>query len=147
MRDIVDLLWETLRLRRLKVKLLQWAAREGLEKLLGLLVKETSPYSSVGHGIAVRWARREPDAVNQVNDLLKGVGLDQEAIAAQTLAIKIDIVEQIDRLITRTEARRTAVLREIDRRREALARRLREAAAAIDAEYAEIAPARQDAAE
>ena len=46
----------------------------GSSKLLQMLVNETSLYSSVSYGLAVRWARRDPDAVNQVNDLLKGAG-------------------------------------------------------------------------
>jgi hypothetical protein len=147
-RDIVDLLWETMRLRRLKAKLMQSAAYEGLEELLRILVDETSLYSSVSHGLTIRWARRDPDAVNQVADLLKQAGLNQESIAAQTLAVKLDTFSQIDRMIMQTESRRNAILREVDRRREALAQRLREATATIeDAEFTEICPARQDAAE
>jgi len=68
-------------------------------------------------------------------------GLDEEAIAAQTLAIERDTFEKIDRMIMQTEARRHVVLREIDRRREALARRLREVSAQIEeGEFKVIAP-------
>jgi hypothetical protein len=136
-RDVVDLLWETLRLRRLKAALMHAAAHEGLDKVLTPLVPRFSE-----RGDLVRaWASRDRDALNEVTELLKRAGLDEAAIAAQTLAIKLDAFERIDRLIAQTEARRNAVLREVDRRREAVARRLRDASAVIeDAEFTEIDP-------
>ncbi len=73
------------------------------------------------------WARRDEKSVKKVDALLKQAGLDQEAIAAQTLAVNFDAFERIDRMIMQTEARRNMVLREINRHRDALARRLREA--------------------
>ena len=142
-RDVVDLLWETMRLRRLKAKLMQSAAHEGLEQLLRPLTGHWSNNDLVND-----WARRDRGAVKEVNALLKQAGLDQEAIAAQTLAAKLDAFERIDRMIMQTESRRNAVLREVDRHRDVLAQRLREASAAIeDAEFTELAPPQQDAAE
>jgi hypothetical protein len=134
-RDVLDLLWETMRLRRLKAKLMRAAAHEGLDKLLrpltGILEHQE---------LSTAWARRDAKSVKKVNTLLKQADLDQEAIAAQTLAVKLDAFERIDRLIMQTEARRNMILREIDRHRDALARRLREASAMIeDAQFTEIA--------
>lgn len=147
-REFADLQWEINRLRRLKAKLMKCVAHEGLDKLLEMLVNEKTICGSVRRGLVVRWTRRDPEAINQVNDLLKGADLDQESIAAQTLAVKLDVFAQMDRMIMQSEARRNATLREVDRHREALARRLREASVAIeDAEFTEIAPARRDAAE
>ena len=103
--------------------------------------------SSRAYSLAARWRVGNPKAVAEVNDLLTQAGLDQEAIAAQTLAVKLDAFSQLERMIMQTEARRNAIFREIDRHREVLARRLREATAEIDGEFTEIAPARQDAAE
>ncbi|HEY2231135.1 MAG TPA: hypothetical protein VGI22_26045 [Xanthobacteraceae bacterium] len=56
---------------------------------------------------------------------MEGSGL--EAIAAQGLCRRLDNVERIDRMIMTAEARRNATLREIDRHRETLGRRLRQA--------------------
>jgi hypothetical protein len=141
-RDILDLLWETVRLRRLKAKLMRVAAHEGLEKLLRPLV----PFPSFD--LIPRWSRRDPEAVREVKQILEQAGLDEEAIAAQTLAACCDTFEKIDRMIMRTEARRHVVLREIDRRRDALGRRLREVAAQVeDGEFVEIAPPHRQAAE
>ena len=66
------------------------------------------------------WANGEAAARQDVKALLRQAGLDQEAIAAQTLADKLDTIEKLDRMIMQTEARRNAILREVDRRREAL---------------------------
>jgi len=49
-------------------------------------------------------------------------------VMAQTLALKLDQVERIDRMIMGAEARRNAVLREVDRHRTSLAQVLRQAA-------------------
>jgi hypothetical protein len=46
---------------------------------------------------------------------------------AQTLSIKLDDIERIDRMIAIAEARRNAILREIDRHREVLSQNLRRA--------------------
>ena len=134
-RDVLDLLWETLRLRQLKAKLMRAAAHEGLDELLRPLTGILE-HQDLSNG----WARRDEKSVKKVDALLKQAGLDQEAIAARTLAVKLDAFERIDRMVMQTEARRNMILREIDRHRDALARRLREASAAIeDAEFTEIA--------
>ena len=83
-----------------------------------------------------------------MKQILTQAGFDEEAIAAQTLALHCDTFEKIDRMIMQTEVRRHAVLREIDRRRDALARRLREITAQVeDGEFTEIAPPHRQAAE
>jgi hypothetical protein len=141
-RDVLDLLWETTRLRRLKAKLMHAAAHEGLKRLLRPLMGFSSLELVRG------WALRNPETVKEVNEILRQAGLGEEAIAAQTLAAELDTFEKIDRMIMQTEARRHLVLREIDRRRDVLARRLREASAGIeDGKYALIAPPAQEAAE
>jgi hypothetical protein len=133
-RDVVDNLWETLRLRRLKVMFMRASAHEGLGRLLSPLTN-----GILERGLVSRWAARERAAINKVDGLLKQAGLDQEAIAAQTLALKLDTIERIERMIMQTEGRRNMMLREIDRHRDVLAQRLREAATEIeDAEFEEI---------
>ncbi len=140
-RDVVDLIWETLRLRRLKVKFLNAYAHEGVERLLDGIF-DFSNRSVLAQG----WAQKDKATVKHVLALLKQVGHDQESIAASTLAIKLQTIERIDIMIARAEARRNAVLREVERHRDALAKRLHESAKAIeDAEFREI-PA-QEAAE
>jgi hypothetical protein len=161
-RDILDLLWETTRLRRQKAKLMHASARSGLYTLLRPLVDDLemlrAPFlhdasSDETHYASLEelirgWVLGEPEAVKEVKQILGRAGLDKESIAAQTLAVNCDVFEKIDRMIMQTEARRHVVLREIDRRRDALARRLREVSAEIvDGKFAVIAPPDREAAE
>jgi hypothetical protein len=110
------------------------SADEGLAKLLGPLTNGILDFRLVD-----RWAGRERAAIDKVDGLLKQAGLDQEAIAAQTLALKLDTIERIERMIMQAEGRRNMMLREIDRHRDVLARRLADVATEIeDAEVEEI---------
>jgi hypothetical protein len=135
-RGIVDAFLETVWLRRAKVKFLRASAREGLAKLMPLL--------TVDCGISVKslvenWGKRARSAVNYVEALLKDPGLDQETIEAETLVLNLDTVERIDRRIMQAESRYNTTLREIDRRRDGAAQRLRDFATQIeDAEFREI---------
>ena len=103
-RDAVDNLSETLRLRRLKVGFMRASAHEGLNKLMMSL----KPGEPTGF-IVKKSANRERDAVKEVDGLLRQAGLDQEAIAAQTLALKLDTIERIERMIMQTEGRRNMI--------------------------------------
>ena len=140
-RDVVDLLWETLRLRRLKVNFMNADAHQSVVRLIHPYV-ELSECSELAQG----WARKDKTDMKRVLAILKRAGLDQEAIAASTLASELKTIECIDVMIARAEARRNAVLREVERHRDALAKRLRDSAKAIeDAEFREVPP--QEAAE
>ena len=59
--------------------------------------------------------------------ILASLGLTLDAVMAQTMAVEIELVEKMDRMIASAEIRRNATLREIERRRSDLAARLREA--------------------
>jgi hypothetical protein len=134
-RDVVDLVWEALRLRRLKAKLLDVNAYKGLEQVL-------EPLSDFiqAQGLARTWACNNPDALEEVEKLLTSADLSMDAVMAQTLALKLDQVERIDRMIMNAEARRNAVLREVYRHRASVAQALRQAANVEDAQFTEIAP-------
>lgn len=139
-RDIADLIWETLRLRRMKVELLRTASKEGLERVLEALGR--SP--RFGSGLIDSWMRRDPDQVAEVAAWLEEAGLTEDAILAQALVENLDAFDKIDRMITQTESRRNAMLREIDRHREAVAQRLRQASHAIeDAQFMEVSQDRE----
>jgi hypothetical protein len=66
---------------------------------------------------------------------LAQAGLTIDAVVAQALSTKLDDFERIDRMIAMADGRRDKVLREIEARRESLARCLREVSrTSIDAE-------------
>jgi hypothetical protein len=135
-RNVVDLVWESIRLRHLKSQLLHAAAHEGLARVLTPLLD----WQSAGR-LSRQWALGEEEAIAEAERLLGRAGLTIDAMMAQTLAARIDDVERIDRMVTIAEARRDAVLREIRSRRAAFGQALRRAGQAIDAEFEDVAPA------
>jgi hypothetical protein len=135
-RNVVDLVWESVRLRRLKSQLLHAAAHEGLDLVLTPLIDWVD-----ARQLSRKWASGDEEAVCEVERLLDRAGLTIDAVMAQTLAARIDDVERIDRMIIIAEVRRDAVLREIRSRRLAFGQALRRAGQAIDAEFEDVAPA------
>jgi hypothetical protein len=107
-RDVVDLVWEALRLRRLKADLITANAHNGLERIL----KPLSDWQTAD-ALSKAWARRDPKAIRQVGVMLASADLTMDAVMAETLAHELDKVERIDRMIMSAEARRNAVLREV----------------------------------
>jgi hypothetical protein len=134
-RDVVDLMWEALRLRRLKANLLQACAASGLRKVLEPLVE----FRDLS-GLVEAWYARDPEALQEVKELLAKAGLNMGHVMAQTLSQKLDDVERIERMLAQAEGRRHVVLREVDRHRAAVASRLRLASEEIqDAEFSDAA--------
>jgi hypothetical protein len=138
-RDIVDLVWEAFRLRRLKACLMTAGARTALAQRLSPLVGREQAY-----GLARSWAARNPGASAEVEEHLATAGIGLDGIAAQGLCLELDFIERIERMIMAAEARRNAALREIDRHRATLGRQLRQAV--LEAEAREIAIAEEGAA-
>ena len=133
-RDVADLTWEVLRLRRLKASLLLTCAHAGLVRVLKPLVESTE-----AEQLAVAWAKREAEAMAKVKRLLATSELPVDVIMAETLTLKLEQTERFEAMIAAAEARLAAALREVDRHREALAGALRAAVEAIeDAEFEEV---------
>jgi hypothetical protein len=140
-RDIVDLVWEAFRLRRLKACLMTTGARVALAQRLSPLVG-----GEQADGLARSWAARKPGASAEVEEHLATAGIGLDGIAAHGLCIELDFIERIERIermIMAAEARRNAALREIDRHRATLGRQLRQAV--LEAEAREISIAEEGA--
>jgi hypothetical protein len=139
-RDLADLVWEVIRLRRLKGQLLDISACQGMTEVLRGLGEE---YPLL---LARRWAAREPTAIGDVKERLANAGLGMDAVMAGALAARIEAYERIERMLTAAEARRAAALHALDARRDAtFAARLRNAAHTVEhevanAEFAVVAP-------
>src|SRR5262249_31986062 len=119
--DVVDLTWETRRMRRLKAALLASAMSEAIKEMFNPIL---------GYGEAAdlskQWALRNRQTVKRVDKLIVSMGLTMEAVVAQALSIHIDSFERIDRMVMHAEARRNAALRELERHRATLAQALRQ---------------------
>ena len=142
-RDIVNLVWEVLRLRRLKASLMAAAAYEGMAQVLEPLIGYP--------GLAARsWASRDDAAVQKVEAVLTRAGLPRDAVAARTLSVRIGDFERIERMMAAAELRRTAALQQLDRHRGNLALRLRRKLQEVDDAELKLvgpgAPAREETA-
>ncbi len=135
-RDIVDLEWEVQRLRRLKAQLITVTAHKGLKQIL--LDLKLTDYNTAS-ALSVAWAQCDSDSIKEVEELLASAELTMDTVMAQTLALKLDQVDRIDRMLMSAEARRNSVLREIDRHRASVAQALRQAVKDIeDAQFEEV---------
>jgi hypothetical protein len=157
-RDIVDLTWEILRWRRLKLKLL---ADEGVVQLTSILslyvhrrasayVEEDDPWQSEAElppspaeKLAQNWAAGEPAAIKRVENMVASGKFEMDTVYALALVDEFDNIERLDQMIMSAESRRNATLREIYRRRAILSKALRTKAHEIEeAEFEEIEPKR-----
>jgi hypothetical protein len=108
------------------------------------LEDESSDYELSTEELAERWAARDPQAIEEVNEQLASKGLTVEDVTAQALSAEIENFERIDRMVMNAEARRNAALRELERHRMTLAQALRQASDnVIDADFEDVAPVRR----
>ena len=135
LRDVIDLTWEILRLRRLKAGLLRASMSAGVSQVL-----ETVGYPYFeSERLSQDWAAGAAKARKQVDAVLTGAGLSMEEATAKTFERKIEVFEQIDRMQASAEARRNNALREIDRHREAAGAAARRAIDEVeDVEFREV---------
>lgn len=128
-KDIVDLLWEVQRLRRLRLALLNGARRKALAAILAAYEEPVSHSFLNGKRdmLVHAWSEGQPKALKQVEAILAKHSLTQDTIVARAFSTHIDDLDRLERMIANADARRTSVLREIERRRSGLGTRLRTA--------------------
>jgi hypothetical protein len=117
-RDVVDLAWDVLRLRRLKASLLRVRAREALYEVI-------EPLDADAFDLARGWFARDAAAVSRVERALQSAGLSVDAVMAATLRQEIEEIERIEAMIANAENRRGTALSEIERHRASFAEKLR----------------------
>jgi hypothetical protein len=144
--DFTNLTWEIKRERWLKQRAVE-AARKGVVR--GLLMPPPSAFQ-LGSSFAVepdaeiereveQWAR-DPKARRRIDKELAEMGYDQTYILARALTDSASDIDTIDKRISTYEYRRNAILREIDRHSESMARKLDKASSEIiDGEFTEAA--------
>jgi hypothetical protein len=142
-RDVVDLSWEVLRLRRLKAKLLTTCtAAQVWGYLKDLCGASQAQKLSAELG--------DPSVVARVNELLSAISLTVESVTAEVFVAIGEALERIDRLMMNAETRRNTALHEVERHRSTLAQALRRATHdVVDAEFEDVRPgqrAQKDAA-
>ena len=125
-RDVIDLTWDILRLRRLKAGLLRGSTGSGVTRCMDTLgYDERKGCHGAARRLGERWASGEKGARDEVAAHLRNAQLSIEDVVAEAMESKIDTFERIDRMLASAEARRNNALREIDRHREALGAAMR----------------------
>jgi len=148
LKDIVDLGWEAARARRAKAVRLALARQMAIQNVLRADESPTVGLNLYGGGEIENFASQiyrsifVDDDCETFEEILARLGLTEDAVNDVAYHVALDDMERLQRLIDNANARRDAVLREMDRRRESLARRLREAVASsdeiLDAEFENV---------
>ena len=112
-RDVIDLSWEILRLRRLKTGVLKASMYEGVAKVM-----EGLGYEEIMES-AKAWAAGDKRAKEEVTRALAKANLSMDEVTATTFELNLETFERIERLLSGAEVRRNNALREIDRHRSA----------------------------
>jgi hypothetical protein len=134
-RDVVDLTWEILRLRRVEAGTLRASMGVGVRLVLDGLDGDYSEAGKLGNS----WAAGNDSARNKVDVILNKAGLTIDEVTARTRENKLASFERLDRLLASAEARRNNALREIDRHRDALGGGVRRSIEEIeDAEFRDV---------
>jgi hypothetical protein len=122
-KDIVDLVWEIARWRRLRDATFAQAHRQVLRDALPDLLKDNSA-DEIG-ALVIGWALGKRESVERVDAILRHHQLDIDALMARVLDRHLGRMERVDQLIAGAELRRDSILREIEPRRHAVAERIR----------------------
>ena len=112
-RDVLDITWEILRLRRVKAGIMNASMRQGVESIMDRLGYDDTVDS------AERWAAGDKRARKEVTRALAAAGLSMDEVTATTLELNLETFERVERLLSGAEVRRNNALREIDRHRSA----------------------------
>jgi len=132
-RDVVDLTWELMRSRRIKVALLH---RGQVRVIQQLTSSENWPGLDADAKYSVRDAVKTSFA-NGMKELAK-YGVTLQDVNAHAFAAERETLLRLDQNMMQIEARRNFALREIERRRASLGRRLGAVINEVEAEYREV---------
>jgi hypothetical protein len=134
-RDVIDLTWEVLRLRRIKAGIMKASMGAGVRQVLN----DVGYSFHENRSISEKWAAGDESTRQKVDAVLAKAGLSLDEVTAKTLESKIDVFERLDRMLASAEARRNNALREIDRHRETLGAAARNAVDEVeDAEFQDV---------
>jgi hypothetical protein len=140
-RDLADLTWEILRLRRFTADVLNVSSRQALLATLEAVLPPEDGIFETGHvykaeALAEKWYNGQNGRARVVAALAK-YGLKPESAAGQAFVLCGDELEKIQRMLASAESRRNAVMRELQVYRESsLSKKARNEI--IDAEPAKL---------
>lgn len=141
LRDFINYAWEINRLQRMKAALIQSARRYAVERILsGYCDPDGEPTTYArAQTISYAWSLGDSDAVEYVNSVLRANDLNIDAIMTKAITSKLKDLERLDKLIDAYTTRRDGALRQMEKRRDQISKRL-QALASTDADF-EVLPA------
>src|SRR5262245_41836834 len=95
--DLAYLMWEIARLRRAKAAILNTARRIALQRILDQLMNGIDDFSGEHEDLAERWFTNE-QAKAKVARILERHGLDESAIDAEVIRVRLPELEAYERL-------------------------------------------------
>ena len=140
LQDFIDYTWEARRLRRMKASIIKAERKDAVKSLVQDCLDDTASAYHEARSLTQAWSRSEKESTARVEALLEEHGHDAGTVIAKAIYRNLDILERLDKLIASYEYRRDAALRELEKRRDLLARRARRFADAVitDAEVEEV---------
>lgn len=137
--DFIQYEWEIIRLRRMRSSILQSSRQNALSQLLHSIFPYQEMKSDEREHLAFHWSTGQTDAVERIETILKAHDLSSDAIISEAFKTHIDTFEKIDRLIENCTRRRDAAIRNLDKRRDDLAARMRKLASTVsDATFVDV---------
>lgn len=150
-RDFVDLSWRMRRYGALNVAVIKDAMPKALQEILAPLVDGPWRFGAVNvfdeHGALKSRPSMEltndyicgkEKGIKEINEVLRAANLSMRDVKARATVLSLDKLEQIDQLESKLNARRNALLGEIEYRQKTLAAKLRQAADTVDGDFKEI---------
>lgn len=121
--------WDFIRYSTLKTDFLSFSATDGLERLLRAVLPEEECAKLLRD-----YRARDPEAIEQVQQLIDSLGINSHEIAAQALAENISVVQKIEQLISMKDKAWQKAHKELEKHVELLARRFRAVAGIKESE-------------
>lgn len=143
-KDVADNTWDILRARRAKAVRLSLARKTAIRDIIKIHHSDGSFAAAIDiDDVQMDLARQVVDGDEHAQarfvGILKDIGLTEQSVMDAAYNSEVVHIERLQRLIDNAVGRRDSILREIDRRREAAAKRLRlaidQAEQIIDAEF------------
>jgi hypothetical protein len=127
---LAAVMWEIMRLLRIKPEILNGAFYEALIKILEQVWSEDfENYLERDRAIedlAWQWLGNDSDAKAEVSELLGQHQLDETAIEAEAFRMRAEDLEKLDYMLSRAELRREKLLTGIAAYRDTLGKRVRQ---------------------
>ncbi len=139
-KDIVDLIWESRRLRKVETLLITMSVPGALQDIITDASRsdpKALPEKSA-EMIAYRYLQSDPKSAEIVDLSFARLRIDTSQLEARAYLVALKDIERIERLIAICDRRRDDMIREIYRRRESLGRIFKKTMDAVDAEFSDL---------